>query len=80
MPCEKGSALMVYEVVWQTGAYLGHDGLSIFADDISEWHLSALVLVCPDFRVIDIRDLINRDCGLSESFPSRQCYGILLRS
>jgi hypothetical protein len=50
--------------------YLGHDRLSIFALDITERHLRALVLVDPQLWMVDVRDLVDGYCALSASYTS----------
>ena len=43
-------------------SYLRHDRTTIFALDVTERHLRALVLVDLELRVVEIRDLVDRHC------------------
>lgn len=42
--------------------YLGHDGLAVLSLDVAEWHLSALMLVDFQLWMIDVGDVLQRDC------------------
>ena len=48
-------------------AYLGHDWFALFVLDVAERHLRALVLVDLEIRVVNVWDLVNRDCASSAS-------------
>jgi hypothetical protein len=50
--------------------YLWHDRLPIFALDITERHLRALVLVDLEVWVVDVWDLVDRYCKSSASYTS----------
>lgn len=51
-------------------AHLGHDWLSVFILDITEWHLCALVLVDLEIGMIDVRNLVDGYCASSASYTS----------
>lgn len=56
-------------------SYLGHEGLAVFSLDVAEWHLGALMLVNFQLRMVDVRDILQRDCSqvsfLRGRFPWR---------
>lgn len=60
--------------------YLGHDGLAVFSLDVAEWHLGALMLVDFQLRMVDVRNVLQRDCSqvsfLRGQFPWRYRRGI----
>jgi hypothetical protein len=51
-------------------AYLWHNGLSILVDYVTEGHLSALVRVCANLWMVDVRNLFNRDCTCLVGFQA----------
>jgi hypothetical protein len=59
---------MLKHIVFED-TYLGHDRLSIFALDITERHLRALVPVDLEIWVVDVRDLVDGNCEPSASYP-----------
>lgn len=42
--------------------YRRHDWLAIRTLDIAEWHFGALILGDPDFWVVGVWDLLQRNC------------------
>lgn len=52
-------------------SYLGHDGLAIFSLDVAKWHLGALMLVDLQLRMIDVGNVLQRDCSQVSFSPDR---------
>lgn len=44
-------------------SYLGHDGLAVFSLDVAEWHLGALMLVNFQVGMVDVGNVLQRDCS-----------------
>lgn len=59
-------------------AYWWHDRLAIFAHNVAEGHLRALVRICLDLWVIHIRDLVYWDCMLLVAASERTQGDVLL--
>ena len=49
-----------------SGSYLRHNRSTILTLDISKGHLGAFVLVDLEFWMVEIWDLVDGDCGMSE--------------
>lgn len=63
MPC--GESVQVADFIAHlqlSSAYRWHDRLSILANNVTEWHLGALIRVCPDLWVVDVLNLLDWDC------------------
>jgi len=62
--------------------YLGHHGLAVLSLDVAKWHLGALMFVDLQLRVIEVGNVLQRDCSqvsFAQAWLSRCCRGRMER-